>query len=514
MPLPASNMPWPPIDPAISCALADWSAWYSGSPDELAERYLNRAVKGVQDRPSQYRGGVWGRFARWWWGQPTPIGEKRTKLHIPLAGDIARTSSELLFAEPPKLTVDHDGTQKWLNAQVETGLRATLLESGEVCAALGGVYPRLVWDREIAERPWIAPVHADGALPVFAYGRLREVAFWTVLEEDDQTVIRHLELHTRGHILHGLYEGTPTSLGKRIDLNAFDQTRPFSDTKGIIETGAPNHLSAAYVPNMRPAKAWRCVPDAAYWGQSDYAGIESIMDALDEVYSSLMRDVRIAKGRIIVPNAYLRQAGPGQGATWDEDREVYSGLDMIVRGDSGATTFTTEQFEIRVTEHMDAARGLVEQAVRQAGYSAASFGEMGDGAAVTATEILARERRTMLTRDRKSLYWENGIADIMEAKAAVEKGPLFNETGIDVVRPDVEFQDSIQESLSTLANTATLLNTAEAASRETLVRLLHPDWDDPRVKTEVDAILGETGRATADPFETGNEQPPGAAPQA
>lgn len=512
MPLPDNGLSWPPVAPAITSALADWSAWYSGDPDQIGQRYLNRGTAGAQNRPSQYRGGVVGRFARWFWGNPTPIGEKRTKLHIPLAGDIARTSSELLFSEPPKFTAEHTGTQDWLEEQVEAGLHATLLETGEVCAALGGVYPRLVWDREISDRPWIAPAQADGALPVFAYGRLREVVFWTILEQDDQTVIRHLELHTRGAILHGLYEGSPHSLGKRIPLDEFEQTEAFAPNDGMIETGAPGHLTASYIPNMRPARAWRCVPEAAYWGQSDFAGIEGLMDALDETYSSLMRDIRLAKGRIVVPNAYLRSNGPGQGAAWDEDREVYSGLDMLVDGDSSAKQLTPSQFEIRTRDHLDTAQALLEQAVRQAGYSAASFGEAAsEGQAVTATEILARQHRSMSTRAKKILYADTGLGDIIEAKMAIESGPLFGVSGLEVGRPRIEWPDSVQEGTKTLAETAGLLSQAEAASKQTLVELVHPDWDETQVREEVALIRSES--AMADPMASAREPLDGDLPE-
>jgi hypothetical protein len=85
-----------------------------------------------------------------------------------------------------------------------------------------------------------------------------------------------------------------------------------ADKDGGLDTGAPDHLTAAYVPNIRPARAWRHIPTAAYWGQSDFQGIEGILDALDETYSSWMRDVQNGKGRIIVANSLLESTGPGQ----------------------------------------------------------------------------------------------------------------------------------------------------------------------------------------------------------
>lgn len=503
MSLPAGGTPWPPTPDAVQGALADWDAWYSGDPTRLEDRYAQRGDRALpDDRPSQYRGGVWGRLARWWWGTPTPPGQKRTKLHVPLAGDIARTSSDLLFSEPPTLTAADPATQDALDQLVEDGLHPTLLEGAEVCGALGGVALYIAWDDEITDRPWIAARHADAIVPEFRYGRLRALTTWTVVHAEGREVWRHVERHEHGAILHGLYQGTVSDLGKRTSLDALDATRGLRD---VVETSAPKHLTATYVPNVRPARAWRHIPSAAHLGQSDYQGIEGLFDALDETYSSWMRDIRIGKGRVIVPNAYLESLGTGQGAAWSEDKEIYAGLDMLVRGDASQQLSVT-QFAIRVAEHRDTAVALIEQAVRQAGYSAATFGVGTEGTAVTATEIRARQRRSMTTRARKALYWAQGLGDITEAWLAVSNG-LFG-VPVQVERPSVEFADSISEAPQELADTADALRRAEAASTETLVRLIHPDWDDPDVTAEVERINAETGRTVADPVTVGRDIAP------
>ncbi|MFI1409405.1 phage portal protein [Streptomyces sp. NPDC020707] len=512
MPLPRNNIIWPPTDPCVQAALADWDAWYSSDPDRLEASYTGRGYREAVDRPSRYRGGVVGKVARWFWGNPTPEGEKRDKLHVPLAGDIARTSSELLFAEPPKLLAAEgasDATQKALDSLMENGLQPTLLEAGEICAALGGAYLRVVWDDDASDRPWIDTVAADRAVPEFRYGRLVAVTFWTVLETEgrsDNRVFRHLERHEKGRIYHGLYEGSATSLGAVRPLADHPQTAPLAaevDAEGGLDTGAPDHLTAAYVPNVRPARAWRHIPSAAYWGQSDFQGIEGLMDALDETYSSWMRDIQNGKGRIVVPQSMLESFGPGQGASWNEERRVYTGLNMLAQTTSPIEVI---QFEIRVAEHRDTCQALMEQAVRQAGYSAGSFGE-SDGQPVTATEVKARNRRSLGTAGRKGLYWMPGIADISSAYLGVLSGFRFRISGLDLGKPQVELQDGITEGPTELATTAELLNRAEAASRETLVRMLHPEWDDIRVRQEVDAILDEASRsATADPVPTESEE--------
>lgn len=504
MPLPAKGVAWPPVQPEIRTSLDDWAAWYSANPNKIADRYYYRSTRIGQygtpaNRPSQFRGGIIGGIARMFWGEPTPLGEKRAKLHIPLAGDIARTSSDLLFSEPPSFMAEDKATQARLEDLLRYGLRKTLLTAGEVAAALGGVYLRIAWDDEISDRPWITAVHADAAAPEFAYDQLRAVTFWTVLESDDNRVVRHLERHEPGLILHGVYEGSIDRLGNPLPLDTYPETKDLLPSRALP---IGKKLAVAYIPNTVTARDWRDVPGAAGLGQSDFQGSETLLDALDETYTSWMRDVRLGKSRILIPGAYLTNNGVGQGASWD-DREIFAGLNIPPTADNG---ITLNQFAIRYAEHKATADELVGKIIRNAGYNGGTFGDDSDGAAITATEIKARQARSMSTRARKSELFSVGIADIAETLLMLEASGMFpGVTGVKVERPDVRFQDSVQDDIKTLAETALALRQAEAASTETLVALTRPDLDLDDQKEEVARINAESGRTVADPALTGAE---------
>lgn len=507
MPLPAKGTRWPPIDPSVQADMADWSAWYAANPDRLSYRYRNRhrdnARFGTPDnRPSQYRGGMVGRVARWFWGEPTPFGEKRASLHMPLAKDIARTSSDLLYSEPPTLKATNKATQERLEDLMDAGMKRTLIASGEICAALGGSYLRVVWDDEVSDRPWASLVHADGAAPEFAYGdKLRATTFWTVLAVDGQKVIRHVERHEPGVILHEVYEGSEDNLGKPIGLKAFRQTEKLLPVR-TLPIG--KRLACTYIPNTMIAGDWRDLPGAAGLGASDYQGAEGFLSSIDETYSSWMRDIRVAKSRIIVPSGYLLNNGPGSGATW-EDREVYAQMNVPPTSDQ---QITLNQFAIRHEEHRATIEELVGKVIRNAGYSGGTFGDDSGGPAVTATEIKARSARSMSTRARKTELGAVGIADITEVILMLEASGMFpGVTGVEVERPDVIFQDSVQDDIKALAETATLMAQAEAASVETKVALLHPEWEEQAQREEVDRILKQSGRLVEDPLTLGADRP-------
>jgi hypothetical protein len=190
------------------------------------------------------------------------------------------------------------------------------------------------------------------------------------------------------------------------------------------------------------------------------------------------------------------------GAVW-EDREVYAPMNVPPTSDHA---ITPNQFLIRHEEHRATIEELMGKVVRNAGYSGSTFGDDGDGPAATATEIKARAARSMSTRGRKAELSRPEIADITESYLLLLASGMFpGYAGIEVERPDVRFQDSVQDDIKTLAETAALFQQAEAASTQVKVQLLHPDWDETAQREEVDRILKETGRAVADPAMTGAE---------
>lgn len=525
MPLPANGLAWPPKAlESITPVLGQWSAWYEGTPEALRAAYEGAPTVRV-DRPSQYRGGVVGALARGWWGRP--VGDltvqQRGQLHIPLAADIARGSADLLYAEPPTLLLADQAarttgetasaTQARLNAYVDDGLHSVLATGAEVGAALGGRFQRVTWDRAVATKPFLTTVDADAAWPEFRWGRLVGVTFWRVVETNGQTVRRHVERHEldrdgNGLVLHGLYEGTKDNLGRAVPLAEHASTRALADlvgADGAIREGRTPGLLVEYVPNQLPQRRWRQDPVGHNLGRSDFDGVEQLMDALDETYSSLMRDIRLGKGRIIVASQLLEAGKPGTGASFDLDREVYEAVRAMAPEDGGLP-IKAEQFEIRVEEHLRTCEDLALRVVQGAGYSTQTFAERTDGGQITATEVHSRERRSYLTRDRKIRNERPAVARLVEKMLTIDRD-VFRTPGIVPGAVAVDFGDTMQDSVITLAQTAQALSVARAASTATRVQMVHPDWTPQQVDDEVAAILSEdAGETLADP----DAPPPGA----
>lgn len=508
MPLPSEGTSWP-LHSVHSEKLAEHDAWYSGDPFRLETFYGPKT--GVQARPTQYAGGVVGRLARWWWGTPTAVGETKAKLHVPLAADICATSADLLFSEPVRLSSEGTGVQAFLDGLKLGGLDSRLHEAAEVTAALGGAYLRTVWDSEVSPLPWTEVAYPDAAGPEWRGGRLVAVNLWaeqSKLDRGKGDVYRLVERHERGHIVYALFKGAGTNLGKQVPVQSHPDTAYLADlltgaTPAILEgltiaqpTGA-TRLTAQYVPNMLPNRLHRNSPE----GRSDLHGVEPFLDALDEAYSSWWRDIRHAKSRIHMAASLLESSdGPGSAGLSSIDREVYVPLEGMLAA-PGATMdqlVHAQQFKIRVQEHKDTCEAWTKTIIESAGYSTQSLS--GDsGGAVTATEVRAHERRSYMTRGKKIRYWTDALRGHLQAQVEVANAQLS--AGLGAADIALEFEDGVQEPMVNLAATAQALRNAQAASTETLVRYVHPDWDDIRVGNEVEAISGEQGAGgTFDPL--------------
>lgn len=517
MPLPENGAAWPPKNAKPALELMEvHDAWWSSDPFALASVYQSN--KWLNHR-AQYAGGVVGFAARLWWGKPQPQGEHRVKLHLPVAADISTMSADLLFSEPPRFVIPDasrtaaDGTivkapeQEKIEDVVNVPeVYTAFLEAAEVASALGGGYLRLIWDKARMDHVGIEAVHADNAIPTYRNGQLSEVVFWSVVsDEGDADVLRHMEFVEPGRITHALYSGDRDSVGRRIPLASHPATEWVAQMSaadaGIpgvtsgdggytisLETGVEG-IPVMYVPNMRPNRSFRKNAYLSQFGRSDYAGIEPAFDAIDEAWSSWARDVRLAKARIIVPNAYLDDAGPGRGVSWDTEREVYEGLDFL--SNDRDRTITPQQFAIRVDEHRATITEWTRYALRGAGFSPSSLGEREASTLRTATEVTAEERLTHRTRDKKTMYWKAALRPFvrtwMDLEAAIFGGPQLTEY------TEVRFPIESQQDPEELARIAQLQATSQSASIQTRVRGLHPEWDGETVNAEVERIRFETG---------------------
>ncbi len=519
--LPSGDVTWPPKSLAAEIArVRELAAWYGGDKAALLPA-SDAATKATMQRRWFGKGqlptfGVPSGTSTGW-GESEPM-------HVPIAADLARTSADLLFAEPPTFGVTVDALQVRVDELVdELALPAVLPEAAELCAALSGIYWRVGFDLSVTQdKPLLSWVQPDNALPEWSYGQLRAVTFVRQLEPPagSRMIWRHLERHSvevadgaftpTAVIEHGLYAASEDEdkLGRQLPLTDHPETAgiaaSLSADDSIRLPGVPR--TAGYIPNMRPNRSGRGSP----LGRPDIDQQLDLLRGVNETWTSWMRDLRLGKARIIAPLEYLRTGTPGQGATFDVDREVYQPLQMMPpAGTDPASAIKMAQFAIRTTEHADTLRMLVQQIVTGVGYSLWTFGMAeGAGPAATATEVTAREHLSLTTREKKTRYWSTGLREMWAALLALDHAMRFARSvppGDERVR--TEFARQVIEQPAQVAQTVNLLAQAEAASLQVKVQIVHPDWTQEQVDEEVGRIQAEMGRPAADPLAIGRPTP-------
>ncbi|MFE2994091.1 phage portal protein [Nocardia sp. NPDC059246] len=484
-----------------------YSSWWSGDTIALQSIYSNPNYLIPAPRPSQLRGGVVGMLSRLWWGRPVLQDTKR--LHVPAPADIATTSADLLFGQPPSWLFsegdasDLEGAQDRLNDLLDdAGTVATFLEAAEIQAALGGVFIRLWWDQGVSDKVKLSAVAPDSAIPIWRYGDLQEVTFWSIVGKDKSGTWRHLEHHSPGRIEHALYVGDDGSIGRLMPLDSLDATAwaaDLVDEEAGIDTGVEG-LTAAYVPNVKPARKWRNTPQLSALGRSDFEGVEPLFDSLDEAWSSWMRDLDIAKGRLFVAQDLLADQGPGKGAAFDPEQHIFTGVpsDQMELNDGVSKQLVqAQQFQIRVEEHAKTCEKLLKEILRACGYSAADFDD-SDAAAMTATEVSARKNKSNETRNRKILYWQAAMQPL--ATTALQLDAVVYGQGHNyglTADPEMKFPVRVDQDPVSLSTAISNLRAAKAISTETAVRMFNPNWSNDEVADEVKRIQEENALENA-----------------
>lgn len=423
----------------------------------------------------------------------------KAKVHVPAAADIAATSADLLFSEEPQFfcydeaTEDNESDQQHrLDELVElNGLHGKLNEAAESAAALGDVYLKLNWRQDEVDHPVLSVVQGDSAWPEFMLGMLQCLHFFSVIRRgtDTDTVYRMYERYEKGHILTAVFRGSANDLGSEMPEETLAQF-------GLVRDVVPpvGDMLAVHIPNVRPNRIYR----DSCMGRSDFDGLRGLMDSLDETYSSWMRDVRLAKARLIVPAEYLRRRpkdmfGGENKYTYEFDEDVETLVALDIDPDRAGSGITASQFSIRSAEHAATCMDILKNIVTIAGYAPQTFGLEINGMAQSGTALHIREKKSFNTRGKKQTYWKSRLEAIMTAMVHLDAA-LFPGRGSDLDdRVKVRFADSMSNDLSTMSSALQMLNSAATVSTEVKVQMLHPDWTQKQIAEEVERVKKETG---------------------
>ena len=455
-----------------------YDAWYSGDRIRISNLYQSRLYTPTKE------GSFWAKRSK---------EHRQVMAHIPVAKDIAATSASFLFSEHPIISIPESATNtKALQAEghlqdiIADGLYyPKFLEAAEIASAMGGVFLKVDWNINLAGYPILNIVQPDNALPIFQYGILQSVKFIQAVrrEPDNDIVYWLVEEQYPGMIVSRLYKGSAGVLGREIDLNSIDET---AYTLPEVVTGLEG-LAVVYVPNNLPNPKYRGLP----LGASDLDQIDSLMDSLDEEFTSLLRDIRLAKGRLVVPEGFVEYDKNTKEAVFDIDQEIFTTINAATSAEDASKQLTVAQFAIRSEEHIATMDFTLRNIFTNVGYSPQSFGMDVSGAAESGKALRIRERKSIKTTAKKAEYFTPALKQILQIALQIDAFHLSS--GIGVFDVNVQVQDSIKNETEDVANSIALLDRARAISTETKVEMMRNDWTPEERQEEVDRIKAEQG---------------------
>lgn len=412
-----------------------------------------------------------------------------TYIPVPWPRELARFSSSLLFSQSP--TVINEKYEDIINRLLEVNdFGAFAVLGGVRVAAEGQGGIRVIRDSAISDdTPLITWVDEDQVIWDVRHGAF--VAGGTVIitkkpDQDPQTVpsrvsqtgsagdhvvFRLLEEHTPGMVRRRLFRGTEHTLGDPTRLTELEE---FASLKDEEPTGL----------NKPTLVRWQNIPG----GESDYFGLGSLFDAMNEAETTLLDRARKAIPRVFVDRSLADETGK-----LDIDGYILTGgtrLRPTLGKDPGQLINTVEP-KFLSDEHIKWNDHLSQLIVSVAGYAPETWGIQGKTAnvtrAVSGYAIKLAQLRTLLNRSVKqhmalqALGWAVAIATAWAA----------DENDVSECLPVIELGDGMPDDPLDGAQEALWLRQAVAASTDQLVRSLHPTWDDTRVKIEVDRIFEE-----------------------
>lgn len=498
MPFPKEGTAWPPEDyrPWYN-KIIEWATWYSGDPQRLLDLYSSQLFF-----PNTDKGRFWARIE---------AEERSNCVHLPAAGDIASINANLLFSESPifnyeEKTASGNRIETFIK---ENGLRSILLEAAEMASAMSGVFLKLDIEPDLAKIPLVSAIPPTQAIPYFWRGRLWEVLFFRTVKESTSgdSIWRLFELRRRENgqlvIEYKLYKGGTDRVGREVEMGSIDETANLG-----LEPVTYNMdgLGCVYIPNMRPN---RLMPGSPL-GINDYSGVITLMDSLDFAWTSWMRDIEMGLAQILVDEELMEKPGGGiinqdsisSRARFNKFQRAFIKLNMSPWRMGGDTVKPIEpiQFDIRVDEHLKTCESLYLQIVSLSGYSPQTFGVVEYGRQTdSGTALRIRERKSLLTREKKSRYWQVALWELFwqmqQLDIVSNLSPSYQAQEV-----NVEIQDSVINDEREQSETLRNLDQAKAISTYQKIKRLHPDWDDEDVEAEAKRILEDQG-ITRMPFE-------------
>lgn len=387
---------------------------------------------------------------------------------VPLAAEMARLSSQLLFSAEPKFV--NEAQEKVTERVVEANDPGEFfLDSGEHVAVQGYGGLRVIRDEQVADVPLVTHVAANRCVFRLRHGRFVTGGYVVVERRPDpfrDEVWRLVEDHGPGKIERALYKGNKTSLGSTVPHARWPEEFSGLPERTDTRMDAPTLYR------------WNNVPG----GWSDLARLDSLFDRLNEAESIGVDKLRKSTPVVVVD----RKLSDKQGRV-KLHGVIFTGGSSSVAGEGVAKTVETIMREMDAEAHKLYVAHLRDSILMYGGYSLASWGLDNGGSADSGKALRLRQQRTLLTKAGKERSARAAIT------AAFAAACCWSENARDPkpYLPDLQFGDGLPRDPVEDAQVIATKKGAEIVSDEQGLRELHPEWTQKQIDEELERLEEE-----------------------
>lgn len=427
--------------------------WYQGDEDRLAEFYQNYTDSSIylNIRDNYFYANVPNKFR---------------VVHSGLPSLISRTKARVLFNDDIEIVVNDDAeneeTQRLMDI-LNDNKYVDMNKDGAITESYNSKFAwKISFDTDLTPYPIIEMSKTFEEIK--ERGRLQGIDFMRWIEKDKNKYCLH-EIYGKGFIDYRL----TNEKGQEVPLTTLEETSMLAR----IEFNAQIILaSVKYNINK----------------QSDYKGLYSEFDALDEVWSSYMDTVRKSKTRVYIPENLLAVDSNGRFIMPNEfeTRVAKLGTDM---SESSQNKVITENTYIPSTNYVESVNALVSNIVANVGLSQITIGlEATSGANESAVARREKEKTTLRTRSEMIQSWTQFLQSFYNV--LLQADDIANSRTVGDYDIAVTFSEYISDSvddkikslmplkLNEVVDNEFILDELFDLDEETKARLLNQDIED------------------------------------
>jgi hypothetical protein len=488
--------------------ISEYLVWFMGNAKQIRGFY---AEGKAEDKQNYFWTQAPDNYLKLHTGIPNTISNK---MAVILFGGGYTTKVEIYKINPENGTVSDkidEAKSKAIEDTIQvlsekTGLKDLLEEAAQTESWSGHLFVKFSYDTALSQFPIIEVVDIRNAEVEKERGITKSITFKNWYEYGTMTnkrVYCHKEIYTTNDAGEAVIQNKLEELKSNGDivecaLTDIEETKEldpeitFTGLKGMIAFDKPNKT-----PNNE-------FPDSPY-GASDYMGAIDSFDALDEVYSEIIKEIRDNKTMRYIPDNMMEVDDDGVAKFnpyVTNHVKVHANLDQNSKNEINITEIAD-----KTEQHKEKWKVALTTAINKAGLSPLALGITGLEA-VNAGEQSQRERNkaTLETRAMKLKKWTPFLAKLLlkllEFNSWMQRTLGVNQEGVDKIEVDwtncnvfVKFGDYITDSIKDKRTELGNAKQQGIMSIEQVIEEQYPDWSEEQKLAEVNRIKFEQNMA-------------------